>query len=101
MRHFGFSCEIELLLCYDRTSASHLHQRAGQLSGNAVSSYSGGAVFELRQAQQLCWLRFFVIFFSPSRQIPGYQLNQTKNNNFKVCSISLFANRPLIRPCVI
>jgi hypothetical protein len=34
-------------------------------------SYSWGPGFKSRSGDRLCWLRFFVVFLSASRQIPG------------------------------
>jgi hypothetical protein len=38
---------------------------------NAPVSYSGGPGFKSRPEGRLFWLTFFVVFLSPSRQMPG------------------------------
>jgi hypothetical protein len=40
-----------------------------------LNSHSGGTRFESRMEHQLSWLGFFVVFHSPSWQIPGKYLN--------------------------
>jgi hypothetical protein len=40
-------------------------------SSNDSDLYLGGTRFECRSGHRLCWLRCFVVFFSPSRKMPG------------------------------
>jgi hypothetical protein len=39
----------------------------GWSSGNAVDSDSGSAQFQSRLRHELCQLRFFMVFYSPSK----------------------------------
>jgi hypothetical protein len=44
---------------------------AGSISGNTLDFYFRGAWLQSRTRYRLSWLRFFVVFGSPSRQILG------------------------------
>jgi hypothetical protein len=46
----------------------------GVHSGTVLDSYSGGARFKSRPKHRLCWLRFFIVYLSPSRHTPGEYL---------------------------
>jgi hypothetical protein len=51
-------------------------------SDNTSDLYSGDSVLESRYRQRLSRLRFFVVFLSRSRKIPGYL--KTGRDNFKL-----------------
>jgi hypothetical protein len=61
--------------------------RPGWCSDNTLDFYSRGAQFESRPGHRLCLLRFFVVFFSSSRQTPGL-------GHHCFLSYSLFTNHP-------
>jgi hypothetical protein len=52
-------------------AAYRLSYRAGWGNGNVIYLYMGGARFEAWPGHRLFWLRVFVAFLSPSKQIPG------------------------------
>jgi hypothetical protein len=48
-------------------------ERRGRII-STPAAYSGGPRFKSRPGNRLSWLRFFVVFLSPSRQMPGQYL---------------------------
>jgi hypothetical protein len=44
-------------------------ERSGSV-GNVPNLYSGGDRFESRPGHQISFLRFFLVLFSPRRQVP-------------------------------
>jgi hypothetical protein len=44
--------------------------------------------FESRTGHRLSWMRVLVVFFRPSRQMPGYYLNYAMTTSFKILSSS-------------
>jgi hypothetical protein len=44
-------------------------------SGYLIGSYLGASQFETQLVQRLSWLRIYVIFLSPYRQMPGFYLD--------------------------
>jgi hypothetical protein len=66
-----------LIMRYDtsNTNAS-LNLCLDWCSGNALDLYSGFSRFETRPGLSLTWLKFHVVFLSPSRQIPKYYIEE-------------------------
>jgi hypothetical protein len=50
----------------------YLHGQVGWRGGNFPHSYSGSTEFKSRPLYRFSWLRIFVVFSSPSRQVPGW-----------------------------
>jgi hypothetical protein len=59
----------------------HLTERCGR-AVIILASYSRGPDFKSRLGDRLSWLRLFVIFFSPSRQIDSTIKNRVEQNLF-------------------
>jgi hypothetical protein len=58
----------------------------------ALDLYLGGFQFESQPGHQLSWLRFFIIFLGPSKQMLGSILSAS----FQILSNSLFTCYPII-----
>jgi hypothetical protein len=71
--------------------------RASWCSGNALYLYLGSAVFKSRSSHRLLWLRFFVVFLSPYRQISEEYLDQATTISFQIHSSSLFTSHRTIQ----
>lgn len=63
-----YSCEIEIQI---KKSENIDLDRVGWRSGDALDSYSIGSRFEFRPGHRLSVLRFFMVLFCSSRQMPG------------------------------
>jgi hypothetical protein len=60
------------------TSCGYIYRyinRAGWRSGSALNLHSGGACFEFWPGYRLPWLRLSFAFLTPSRQMPGWNLD--------------------------
>jgi hypothetical protein len=61
---------------------------------NTPASYSEGPRLKSRRSGRLSWLKFFVVFISPSKEIP---LQYLKLGHDRFLPYSLFINHAIIR----
>jgi hypothetical protein len=68
--------------------------------GNISNLYSWGAQFESQPGYQLSQLKF-AVFFSPSRQIPVWYLDQATITSFQILSNSFFTKYSTIQHYIV
>jgi hypothetical protein len=61
-------------------------RQSGCCRGKALDLCSGDTRFESWLGHQVSCLRFFMVFFNPSTQIPGYYLYYTTTDSFQILS---------------
>jgi hypothetical protein len=91
---------LRYMLCYSTTFLVFQTERHGRVV-SIPASYSGGRGFKSRPGDQLFWLRFLVVFLSPSRQMPGYYLKLGHDRFLPHPFQFIVHYHPLIRRCVV
>jgi hypothetical protein len=68
--HMSPSLFLKKIPLYVSENSTGVTGRRGRVV-STPASYSGGPGFKSRPGDRLYWLRFFVVFLSPSRKMPG------------------------------
>jgi hypothetical protein len=94
----GFATKILYAFLSSRIIVKKLPNRLLAFGGKPPDLYSGIVGFESRPGHRLSCVRCFVVFPSPSREIPGCYLDYAKTAYFQILPKSSFVYHRTIRP---